>query len=148
MLKRTVFFCNYWITYKCNSKCEFCRIWKDDKLKKTTDTSYKNARRNIDDLKKIGVRTIDFTGGEPLLNKELPDILTYAKKKDFFVKLSTNGILYPEKADELKGLPSRIYISFDTTDREEYKIIRGVDGFSKVLESIDVAKKINIHSYK
>jgi MoaA/NifB/PqqE/SkfB family radical SAM enzyme len=143
MLRRTLFFCNYWTTYKCNSKCEFCKIWKDDKLKNTLDASYKNARKNLDDLKKIGVKTIDFTGGEPLLNKELFDLLSYAKKRDFFIKLSTNGLLYPQKADELKGLPNRIYISFDTTDPDEYERIRGIDGFSKVLESIEIAKRMN-----
>lgn len=143
MLKKALFFCNYWTTYRCNSKCGFCKIWKDDKLKEKQDATFKDASRNIDDLKKIGVNTIDFTGGEPLLNKELPDILSYAKEKGFFVKLSTNGLLYPEKADELRGFPSRIYISFDTMNPEEYKKIRGVDGFSKVLESIEVAKKIN-----
>jgi MoaA/NifB/PqqE/SkfB family radical SAM enzyme len=100
------------------------------------------VKKNLDDLKKIGIKVIDFTGGEPLLNKDLPRILTYAKQLGFFVKLATNGFLYPEKAEELKGLPSRIYISFDTTSPEEYKKIRGIDGYQKVLESIDVAKKL------
>ena len=137
------FFCNYWVTYKCNSRCGFCNFWNDRNLQKFKDAELKDVKKNLDDLKKIGISFIDFTGGEPLLNKELPDILSYAKKLGFFVKLSTNGFLYQEKAEELKDLPSRIYFSFDTTSREEYKEIRGIDGYDKLIESIKIAKDNN-----
>jgi len=86
---------------------------------------------------------IDFTGGEPLLNKDLPQILSYAKQLGFFIKLATNGLLYPEKAEELRRLPSRVYISFDTTSAEEYEKIRGVDGYHKIIESIQVVKSLH-----
>ena len=137
------FFCNYWVTYRCNSRCEFCNFWKDSKLQNMPDATFENAKQNLEDLKKIGIKFIDFTGGEPLLDKELPKILSYAKKLGFFVKLSTNGFLYPGKAEELKGLPSRIYLSFDTTSKEEYKKIRGIDGFDQVINTIKIAKSNN-----
>jgi MoaA/NifB/PqqE/SkfB family radical SAM enzyme len=101
------------------------------------------VKKNLDDLKKIGIKMIDFTGGEPLLNRELPEILSYARHLGFFVKLATNGLLYPEKAEELRGCANRVYISFDTTSAEEYEKIRGVNGFQTVLESIRVAKSLN-----
>jgi len=141
-LTNKIFFCNYWITYRCNSKCEFCKIWRDPNLQGVRDTKVSEAKKNLDDLKKMGVKIIDFTGGEPLLNKELPQILSYAKDLGFFIKLSTNGLIYPEKAQELKGLPNRIYFSLDTMNQNEYKKIRGVEGFDKLLDSIELAKKI------
>lgn len=141
MFNKKIYFCNYWTTYRCNSKCDFCNFWRDKNLKKMPDARFIDAKKNLDDLKKIGAKFIDFTGGEPLLNNELPDILTYAKQLGFFIKLSTNGLLFPEKADELKGIPSRIYFSFDTTSKEEYKKIRGVDGYDILIESIEIAKK-------
>ena len=137
------FFCNYWLTYRCNSKCEFCNFWRDKKLHKIPDAKFEHVKQNLDDLKKIGVQFIDFTGGEPLLNDDLTKILSYAKTLGFFVKLSTNGLLYPEKADELKGLFSRIYFSFDTTDKNEYEKIRGIDGFDKLIDSIRIAKELD-----
>jgi len=141
-LSNKPFFCNYWVTYRCNSKCEFCNFWRDKKLLKKPDAKFEDAKKNLEDLKKMGVKFIDFTGGEPLLNKDLPQILSYAKELGFFVKLSTNGFLYPEKAVELMGLSSRIYFSFDTTSKEEYKKIRGIDGFDKLIESIKIAKDL------
>jgi MoaA/NifB/PqqE/SkfB family radical SAM enzyme len=140
MIIKNPYFCNYWVTYRCNSSCRFCYIWKDPSLRSIPNAKFEDVKRNLDDLKKIGVKVIDFTGGEPLLNKDISKILSYAKKLGFFVKLSTNGFLYPEKAEELKGFPNRIYISFDTTSSEEYKKIRGINGFDEVIESIHIAK--------
>lgn len=141
MISKKPYFCNYWVTYRCNSKCEFCNFWRDKKLQNKSDAKFIDVKKNLDDLKKIGVQTIDFTGGEPLLNIELPQILSYAKKLGFFVKLSTNGILYSKKALVLKDLTSRIYISYDTSSKEEYRKIRGVDGYNKMIDGIKIAKK-------
>ena len=143
---RHPFFCNYWVTYNCNSKCEFCNFWRDPHLQRMGDARFSDVEKNLEDLKEIGVNCIDFTGGEPLLNKELPQMLSCAKELGFFVKLSTNGFLYPEKAQELQGLTSRIYFSFDTTDKEEYKRIRGVDGYEKLIEALFVAKELKQES--
>jgi len=142
MKNKKPYFCNYWLTYRCNSKCEFCNFWKDKNFQNISDAKFADVKKNLDDLKKIGIKFIDFTGGEPVLNIELPQILSYAKKLGFFVKLSTNGLLYSKKALELKDLPSRIYISFDTISKEEYKKIRGVDGYNKVIDGIKIAKKL------
>lgn len=108
-----------------------------------SDAKFSDAQKNLNDLKKIGVKIIDFTGGEPLLNHDLPRILSHAKQLGFITKLSTNGILYPEQAEELRGLVHWIYFSLDTTSREEYERIRGVDGYDKVVESIQIAKTLN-----
>lgn len=139
-LIKKLFFCNYWVTYRCNSKCEFCNFWRDKSLQKIPDAKFVQVKKNLDDLKRIGLKFIDFTGGEPLLNEELPQILSYAKKLGFFVKLSTNGFLYPTIAEDLIDLPSRIYFSFDTTSKEEYRKIRGIDGYDKLIESIKISK--------
>jgi MoaA/NifB/PqqE/SkfB family radical SAM enzyme len=136
------YLCLYWLTYRCNSKCEFCNIWKTSKNYNYSDAKYNIVKKNLIDLKKIGIKIIDFTGGEPLLNKNLPDILAYAKKLKFYIKLSTNGILYPDKAEEIKGLTNSIHFSLDTDSKEEYKKIRGADGFDKVMESIDIAHNL------
>ena len=139
----TPFSCLYFVTYRCNSKCEYCNIWRDASHKDVKQARFSDAKQNIRDLKGIGVKLIDFTGGEPLLNNELPQMLQTAKGHGFFVKLSTNGLLYPEKADEIQGNVDRVYFSLDTTSRNDYKKIRGIDGFDKVVESIDVAKVLN-----
>jgi MoaA/NifB/PqqE/SkfB family radical SAM enzyme len=142
-LSKTPYFCNYFITYRCNSKCEFCHFWRDPILLKAPDAQLTDVYRNLDALHQIGVTIIDFVGGEPLLHKDLPAMTSYAKKLGFFVKLSTNAILYEQRAEELRGNISRIYASLDATTAEEYAFIRGTDGYNQLRSSIKCAKDMN-----
>jgi MoaA/NifB/PqqE/SkfB family radical SAM enzyme len=107
------------------------------------DAKIEDVEKNLFDLKKIGIKFIDFTGGEPLLNKQLPKILETAKKLGFFVQLTNNGSLYPKFAEEIKKSVSQLSFSFDTTDPDKYKKIRGIDNYDNVIESINIAKKLN-----
>ena len=61
-----------------------------------------NVQANLNDLKKLGVKVIDFTGGEPLLHRQLPEFLQYAKKLKFITTVTTNTLLYPKYAERLK----------------------------------------------
>jgi MoaA/NifB/PqqE/SkfB family radical SAM enzyme len=112
-------------------------------LKNIPDAKLSDVKQNLNDLAKMGIQFIDIIGGEPLLHKKLPEILSYAKELGFFVKLSTNGILYEERAHEIKDLPSRIYFSLDTISGKNYEKIRGIDGLHQLLSSIKLAKKMN-----
>ena len=49
------FFCNYWITYKCNSKCGYCNFWSDKTLQKMQDAEFCDVKKNLDDLKRRAV---------------------------------------------------------------------------------------------
>jgi MoaA/NifB/PqqE/SkfB family radical SAM enzyme len=135
--------CNYWVTHRCNSKCIYCNVWKNSKLKSVPDARLEDVKNNLDDLKKLGVKFVDFTGGEPLLNKDLPEMLKYAKNKGFFVQLTNNGSIYPKYAEEIKDSVSQLSFSFDTLDPQKYKEIRGIDNFDNLMESIKIAKKLN-----
>ena len=114
------FLCYYYITYRCNSRCDFCDIWKNPVNKKVSNAKFEDVKNNLDGLKKLGVKVVDFTGGEPLLNEDLPKILRYAKSLGFNVKLTTNGILYPKIAYEIKGQIDWLSFSFDGLNPEEY----------------------------
>jgi len=142
-ISKKPFMCNYFITFQCNEKCEYCSIWRDKLLKNLPDAKLSDVKQNLNDLAKIGVQFIDVIGGEPLLHKELPAILSYAKELGFFVKLSTNGVLYEKRAHEIKDLPTRIYFSLDAISDKDYENIRGVDGLHQLLSSIKLAKKMN-----
>ncbi|RLF50895.1 MAG: radical SAM protein [Thermoplasmata archaeon] len=142
MFYKKPYSCNYWVTHRCNSKCDYCNVWRDPSLKKIPDAKLEDVKVNLVDLKKLGVKFIDFTGGEPLLNKDLPEMLKYARELGFFTQLTNNGSLYPQYAEEIKDSVSQLSFSFDTLDRDEYKRIRGIDNFDNVLKSIKIAKKL------
>jgi AdoMet-dependent heme synthase len=77
------------ITYRCNERCEHCYLDHEDKGEMTTEEIY----RLLDQLADAGVFFLTISGGEPLLRKDCFEIIRYARKKLFNVKLKTNAIL-------------------------------------------------------
>lgn len=131
--------CNYYVTYRCNASCSFCDIWE----KPSPYITLENAEKNLSDLKKLGVKVVDFTGGEPLLHRQIVALLTIAKKKKLITTLTTNALLYPKYAEKLKGLVDMLHFSLDSPDKDEHDKMRGVKCFDAVMESIGIAKKLN-----
>lgn len=130
--------CNYYITYRCNAKCTFCDIWQQP-------SNYANKEdvfKNLTDLKRLNVKFIDFTGGEPLLHRELPEFLDYAKHLGFITSVTTNTLLYPKRANNLVKKIDLLHFSLDSIDPEKHNEIRGVRCYDKLLESIDVARSL------
>ncbi len=130
--------CNYYLTYKCNAKCSFCDIWEIPSKYVTLES----VRKNLIDLKSLGVKVIDFTGGEPLLHPNISEILTLAKELKFITTVTTNGLLYPKKAKSLVGLIDMLHFSLDSSIAEEHNKMRGVECFNYVMDSIKIAKEL------
>lgn len=130
--------CNYYVTYRCNATCNFCDIWEKPSPYVTIET----VEQNIRDLKRLGVKVIDFTGGEPLLHREINVILRIAKKHGMITTLTTNALLYPKWAERLKGLVDMLHFSLDSPDKEVHDTLRGVACFDFVMESIQISKQV------
>lgn len=94
------------------------------------------------DLKRLGVKVIDFTGGEPLLHRELDVLLREAKKQGMITTVTSNGLLFPKQAEKLRGLIDMLHFSLDSPDRDEHDKSRGVKCFDKVMESIEIARRL------
>ena len=60
----------------------------------------------------------------------------------FFISVANTGTLYPRMAKELVGLIDDLKFSLSTTDRDEYKAERGIDGYEKVIESLKLARSL------
>ncbi len=130
--------CNYYLTYRCNAECGFCDIWQ----KPSPFVKLSDVETNLRDLKRLGVKLIDFTGGEPLLHRDLPDILALAKRMGFVTSVTTNTLLYPKYAKALAGKIDLLHFSLDSAYKEKHDQSRGVRCFDKVLESIEIAKSL------
>jgi MoaA/NifB/PqqE/SkfB family radical SAM enzyme len=130
--------CNYYLTYRCNAKCGFCDIWE----KPSPYVTDEHMAANLRDLKRLGVRVIDFTGGEPLLHRGLPQFLAQAKQLGFITTVTTNTLLYPKYAEALRGKIDMLHFSLDYPDRARHNASRGVDCYDHLLRSIDIAKTL------
>ena len=130
--------CNYYVTYRCNATCDFCDIWE----KPSPYVTLLNFRENLVDLKKLKVKVIDFTGGEPLLHKNLSEMLTLAKAEKMITTVTTNCLLYPKRAYELKGKVDMLHFSLDSAQADIHNELRGVNCFDHVMKSIKIAKSL------
>lgn len=130
--------CNYYLTYRCNAKCGFCDIWEQPSPYATAE----NVAANLRSLKKLGVKVIDFTGGEPLLHRELPEFLAMAKDMGMITTVTTNTLLYPKHAARLKGLVDMLHFSLDSADKEKHDASRGIQCYDHLIQSIERAKEL------
>jgi len=90
-------------------------------------------------LKAMGVKVIDFTGGEPLLHRDIASFFALAHSMGFITTLTTNGLLYPKRANALAGKVDMLHFSLDAATASAHDKSRGVPCFDKVMESIEIA---------
>lgn len=89
-------------TNRCNLRCRHCYLEAEDRSY-SDELSSNEAREFIQDLSVMGVPVLLFSGGEPLLRKDLIEMIEYASTLGLRPVLSSNGTLItPEKADALK----------------------------------------------
>lgn len=133
------------ITRRCNLKCVHCYAHaKASESENELSTS--EGKSLIDDLAEMGVPVLLFSGGEPLMRKDLPELAAYAVKKGMRAVISTNGTLItPEMAKVLKDIGlSYVGISLDGMQNINDRF-RGVDGaFQSALNGIRNSKAAGI----
>ncbi|MCM8803575.1 MAG: radical SAM protein [Candidatus Omnitrophica bacterium] len=127
---RVMHFC----TFRCNLHCKYCGIWKTPKREMTTQ-QIKKAMKEF-----AGAGTIfwTFTGGEPLLRKDIGELVNYAKSLFPIVTLTTNALLLKERIEEIKNV-NYFTISIDGP-KEITDFNRGKGTFDKTLEGIKIAR--------
>ena len=86
--------------WKCNQKCRFCYA-AGQTMSASAEMTTAQWREALDRLRAAGVPMVTFTGGEPTLREDLPELVDYAKW--FVTRLNTNGAaLTPELVGKLR----------------------------------------------
>jgi MoaA/NifB/PqqE/SkfB family radical SAM enzyme len=100
----------------------------------------------IDQIAELGVLSLSFTGGEPTLRKDLPDLIYYTGiVHNFMNGIATNGYLMPKlfKEHKIEGL-DYILLSLDYPTAEMHDKMRGIKVYDRVIESIKLAIKNDV----
>ena len=140
------------VNEKCNLRCIYCMPEEGVQLlNKDQYLSKLEIKRIISLFTQMGITKIRFTGGEPLLRKDISELIRYAKNecKIEQVHLTTNGILLNKYLDQLSraGL-SGINISLDSLRPERFKKITRRDKLQQVLDNIILVQDSVIPSLK
>jgi radical SAM protein with 4Fe4S-binding SPASM domain len=138
------------LTRTCNLKCIHCYT-DSEALKYPDELSTDQCKAVLADLADFGVPAVLFSGGEPLVRKDLFDLADYARSLDLHVVLSTNGTLITrEIADRFVQLKfAYIGISLDSAIPEVHDKFRGMEGaFRKTMQGfrhcVDAGQKVGL----
>ena len=124
------------VNLRCNSSCGYCNLPLNEGR---YEMSREEIRNVFAGLYKDGLRFVFVQGGEPLLRRDLPDILQDLVEIGFRLTLITNGTkLTSRLVQQLDDLSVSLSISLDTLDRNRYERIRGADQLHMVLAGLDL----------
>jgi len=126
------------VTLRCNSACGYCDLPLN---RGRYEMTREEIRRVGAELYRDGLRFLFVQGGEPLLRRDLPEILEDLHALGFGLTLITNGTRFtPPLVRRLTSLPLNLSVSLDTLNRQRYRSIRGADQLAEVLAGIDLLK--------
>jgi len=132
---------HWMITSYCNLTCPFCFSFRRRDL---------NTKKNLEIARKIiklNVKRIVISGGEPLVRKDIFEIINYLKKNNLEIRLDTNGLLLPKYISRLKKIEA-IGISLDGPNPEiDRKMRHHRQHFDLVIESLEKLQKTKIRIF-
>lgn len=124
------------VTNKCNLKCPYC--YADSKIENdsTSELNIDEIEMIFKELKEMGLEKIVITGGEPLLRKDIVEILKRAKNYGQ-LQLLTNGVIFNQDIlDEIVKYVDIIQFSIDSYDGQKHNQIRGKGNFEKTMRTV------------
>ena len=147
-LNRKIDYLRISVIDRCNLRCVYCMPEEGiESIPHDEILTYDEILRICETVSQLGIKKIKITGGEPLVRKDIVNLIRDIKNIDKIeqVTLTTNGILLHEMLDDLydAGIDA-INISLDTLNKDNFKKITRRDGLEKVLMSIDKAYDLGI----
>jgi len=143
------------VTDRCNFRCRYCM--PRERFDENHTFLPKRAFLSFDEIEKVvrsciplGLEKVRITGGEPLLRKDLPELIEKLSKLDIDIALTTNASLLKKnaKALHLAGL-NRVTVSLDALDPELHKQMSDSNiSVDSVLEGIDEAVRVGLFPVK
>jgi cyclic pyranopterin phosphate synthase len=131
------------VTDRCNLRCSYCMpekeyVW----LPREDILQFEEIERLVDVFLDLGVDKVRVTGGEPLLRRDLPDLISRLASRGRIrdLAMTTNGVLLADNARALwnAGL-HRLTVSLDTLHRDRFQQLTRSDELGRVLEGIEQA---------
>jgi cyclic pyranopterin phosphate synthase len=140
------------VTDRCNLRCQYCMpeeeyVW----LPREDILHFEEVSALVDVFTDLGVDKVRLTGGEPLLRRDLPDLVRMLAARAAIrdLAMTTNGVLLAETATALfeAGL-HRVTVSLDTLRPDRFRLLTRRDSHPKVLEGIEAARRAGFRGLK
>jgi MoaA/NifB/PqqE/SkfB family radical SAM enzyme len=148
-LKKELVHCNLQILYECNFQCRICDFWQSPytHAPKMTLDQIKSIEKKLNE---IGPQIISIGGGEPLLHKDIIDMVNILSKNHFPVMICNGWYVTPEMAADLFSAGIyEISISVDYSDPARHDSQRGKEGaFQKAIDALKILNDHRVHPHQ
>jgi MoaA/NifB/PqqE/SkfB family radical SAM enzyme len=134
----TLLSANLYLTHRCNLRCLYCSSPYRDTLELATG----QWRSVIDELAALGCRRIGILGGEPLLRRDVGEVIDHVRARGMACVLTSNGLMVPRRVDDLRGL-STLVLSLDAPGPAN-DAQRGAGVFAAVQRALAAARAAEI----
>mgnify|MGYP006281270353 CR=1 FL=1 len=135
------------VTYQCNGRCSFCGIWKTSDTFSLSCLDYKRIPHDLN--------SVNITGGEPFLRKDLPELIRVISKRAPKAKIiiSSNGLspsLIKKQMEKIIKFRRDIgvAISIDGIGKSHDKLRGFPGGYGLALETIRVLQELGVRNLK
>lgn len=141
------------VTDKCNLRCVYCMPLEGlDWLKRDALLSYEEIAEVVRVMAPLGLRRVRLTGGEPLVRRDLADLVRMIRAVPGIddISLSTNAVLLADQAEALRdaGL-DRVNVSLDSLRPERVDAIaRRPGSYGRIMEGLRAAEEMGFAPLK
>jgi cyclic pyranopterin phosphate synthase len=142
------------VTDKCNLRCTYCMpVQGLDWIDRDEFLTYEEIASVVRQMAGWGLRRVRITGGEPLVRRDLPDLVHLLSEIPGIedIAVSTNAVLLPQFGRELHDAGARrLNVSLDTLRRDRFRDVarRSERFFDATLEGIEVAERLGFSPLK
>ena len=127
---------DFQLTSRCNMACDFCFGSEP-----STELNTEQVKKILDDLILSGFKSIVFTGGEPLIRKDIDELLKYANVANLRTVLSTNGTLLLDHLDTINQYVDWLGLPLDGDNQKTNDSMRPLFGhFDIIMKILDRIK--------
>ncbi|UCC89095.1 MAG: PqqD family peptide modification chaperone [Anaerolineales bacterium] len=140
------------LTYRCQNRCLFCYASAPDRGRTVPEMNTQQVKIVLDKIvDQARVPTVSFTGGEPTLRADLPELIAYAKSRGLRANLITNGLRCAEMGYATRlaeaGLDSA-QVSLEAGDAATHDAVVGRRGaFERTAQGVRNLKAAGIHTH-
>ena len=129
------------VTDRCNLRCQYCMPEEEYAWLRRTDLlTFEEIERLVEIFTELGVDKVRLTGGEPLLRRDLPDLIRLLAGIPALrdLAMTSNGVLLARLAVALRaaGL-HRVTVSLDTLRADRFRVLTRRDDHAAVLRGIE-----------
>ena len=141
------------VTNRCNLRCPVCfaNAAASGVVYEPTREEIRGMLENLRRNDPVPAVALQFSGGEPTVRKDLPDLVRMAKELGFrHVEVNTNGVVFSQDLDFVKSLAeaglSTVYLQFDGLTSDVYKFTRGKDLLDVKMKALENCRKAGLDS--